>query len=141
MAEFHHLSHGPTFVQPMGTGDTIILGFVPDGEGKFTSDSIRLLYFNPLADRKRFHVWNERYQGVHGRELKLPNPTILPDGSVFLIASDGGLEALFDPAVLSAAQVMTDDIPQKIIRNIQNGTHKDEKRCHSRFTARNNTVT
>lgn len=102
MAEVVPVTDNAFLIQPIGTGDASILALVPNSEGQFDETSLKLVYFNPTANEYKDCIWGER-QGRSTSELHLPNPIILPNGSILLLATDGGLDMLFSPQVLKTA--------------------------------------
>lgn len=86
------LSTGNYLVGSIGVKDCLSVAFVPGGDGKFTEDSLKILYFNPKAEQGYSNI-----SYVDGKTINkgLQNPLLsLPKGSIVLNMSDGGLEAL-----------------------------------------------
>lgn len=101
--EITKMGEGQFIVGPIAVGDVSILAFIPDAEGKFDSSSLRFLYFNPFADRNLDGIRTPRFHGVRQNELHASNPSILPAGSIVVMADDGGMEAILNPKILTEA--------------------------------------
>jgi hypothetical protein len=85
------LPNGKYLVGTIGAQDCLTVAFVPDEDGKFSRESLRVLYFNPEAQHEKNHI--SFYSGKPLKE-NMQNPHILPKGSIVLSLSDGGLEAI-----------------------------------------------
>jgi hypothetical protein len=115
-AEVSDTQNGQFLVSPVGYGDVSIFALAPEAGGEFGVSSLRFLYFNPFADRSKDHIRAPRFHAVRQSELHAPNPSILPAGSVVILADDGGMEALINPEILLAAG---SDYPKNRLRDLE----------------------
>lgn len=78
-----------------GGGDVTAVAFLD--QGKDITDRIVPLYFNPTADHNIDSIRSARFHGLQTRELRVADQSLLPSGTVILLADDGGMDLLLHP--------------------------------------------